>query len=659
MKRLLVALFFLCAVACAQTPQYDVVIRNGRVVDGSGNPWVRADVAIIGDRIVFVGQLAPDVTAKRTIDASGLIVAPGFIDMLGQSEMALLVDKRAVSKLTQGITTEVTGELFSVSPQTDFTLRRNKDYADHFHITIDWNNLDGYFKRLEKQGAGVNLGTYVALGEVREAVMGDANRAPTADELNDEKEFVQDAMMDGALGLGTAIQYTPDQYVKTDELIELAKVVSKFGGIYASHIRSESDGEAEAIQEAITIGREAHLPVEIFHLKCAGRGNWGKMGFVIGTLQKARDEGIDITADQYPYTAAALPIDAVIPAPFHEGSPEQFLKRLQDPAVRAQIHKMIESGSSSQWENEWANAGGPDNILVASVLNPALKQFQGKTIAQVGAMQKKDPLDALIDLVIADRSSSGGIFFIMSEDDVKLALAQPFVAVGTDHEGVAPDGPLSEFRAHPRGYGSFPRILGRYVRDQHVLRLEDAIRKMTSLGAQRVHLVQRGLLRPDYFADITIFDPQKVNDVSTFDDPNRVSQGIEYVFVNGVLSVEHEQLTGQLGGRPLRGPGWTGRAYWGEGKPPRGKLQGVVTDEDGWPVGRTELTLTDASGKTVGSARTKYDGRFEVPLDQPCSGCTLHAVRVGFDSQSRTVDYNGVNPLWFSFALKHQPMPKE
>ncbi len=658
MKRfLLLTLIFATTALAAQ--QYDTIIRNGRIVDGSGNPWYYGDVGIIGDRIAFVGKLSPDATAKQTIDAHGLIVAPGFIDMLGQSEMALLVDKRAVSKLTQGVTSEVTGELFSVSPQTDFTLARNKDYIEHFHLNIDWHDLNGYFERLEKEKPGVNLGTYVAVGQVREAVMGDANRAPTANELADEKEYVQDAMMDGALGLGTALAYTPDQYVKTDELIELARVAAKFGGIYATHMRSESDAEQESLAEAIRIGREANIPVEIFHLKCAGKGNWGKMGFVIGTINKARDEGVDITADQYPYTAAALPIDAVIPAPIHEGGTDAFLKRLHDSAVRAQIHQMVGSGTSKEWENWWADAGGPSGILIASVLNPQLKQFQGKTIEELGRMQNKDPLDALIDLVIADRSNSGGIFFIMSEDDVKLALAQPFVSVGTDHEEMATDGPLSEFRAHPRGFGSFPRILGRYVREQHVLRLEDAIRKFTSLAAQRVHLVQRGLLRPDYFADITIFDPDKVIDVSTYDDPNRISQGIEYVFVNGVLSVEHEQLTGQFGGRPLRGPGWSGRAYWGEGNPPRGMIQGVVTDEEGWPVGRTELTLTDASGKTVGTARTKYDGRYEVSLDQPCEHCTLHAARDGFDAQSRTVDYNGTNPLWFSFALKRQPAPKE
>ena len=651
-NRAFLFLFFFACTTSLFAQQYDVLIRNGRVVDGSGNPWIHADVGIIGDRIAFVGKADPNVTAKRTIDATGLIVAPGFIDMLGQSEVNLLIDKQAVSKLTQGITTEITGEGDSVAPTNEKLDQEHADYFQHFHLTPDWESLEEYFQRLTKQGSGINLATYVGAAQVRHMVIGTTDRAPRADELKQMEIMVDDAMSDGAMGVSTALIYSPGSYAKTDELIALAKVAAKKGGIYASHIRNEGDAEMDALNEAFRIGREANIPVEIFHLKVAGRQNWGKMPQVIAAIEQARASGVDVTADQYPYTGAATSLGAVIPAKYHAGGPDEFVKRLIDPAVREQIRKDIASSDSS-FENLWKGSGGADGVLVISVLNPELRKYEGKTVAQIAKMDSKDPLDALMDLVIADRDNTGAVYFLMSEDDVKLAMRQPWVSVGTDYGAANPTGPLGESKSHPRAYGSFARILGKYVREEHNLRLEDAIRKFTSLAAQREKLDHRGLLRTDYFADITIFDPEKVRDTATFDDPNRPSVGFGYVFVNGVLALEHDKVTGQLGGRPLRGPGYIMRDYVPEGLPVRGKVQGVVTDEAGWPLPRATVTLSDASGKVVATATSKKDGRYEFALDKPCEGCSVKAERMGFGTQQKSgVDYNGSNSLWFSFALK-------
>ncbi len=652
MKRILWMVLALLVAAPGWAQQYDVLIRNGRVVDGSGNPWVYADVGIVGDRIAFVGRAGEGVTAKRTIDAQGLIVAPGFIDMLGQSELALLIDKQAFSKLTQGVTTEVTGEGESIAPQNDFTIAEARDALEHHKLTVDWRTLDGYFQRLEKQGSGVNLGTFVGATQVREVVMGKEDRAPTPHELAQMVEHVENAMLDGALGVSTSLIYAPANYAQTEELIALAKAASKHGGIYATHIRNEGDTEMQALDEAFRIGREARLPVEIWHLKVSGRQNWGKMRQVLDRIEQARAEGLDVTADQYPYVAAATSLGASIPPRFHAGGQEAFVQRLQDPTVRKQIRDEL-MGAEGKSENLWRSAeAGPEGILITSVLNPALKKYEGRTVAQIAKEQNKDPFDALLDFVVADRDNTGAVYFLMSEDDVRLALQQPWVAVDCDYGAVNTAGPLSESKSHPRAWGTFPRILGKYVREERALRLEEAVRKMTSLAAQRVKLDHRGLVRPDYFADLTIFNPETVRDVATFDNPNRPSEGIEYVFVNGVLSVEHGKVTGQLGGRPLRGPGYAAREYAPEGLPPRGKVAGVVTDEEGWPLPRTKVTLRRASGEVVGTFETRKEGRYEILAEAACDPCTVQAERPGFAAAERPVQYNGANSLWFSFALR-------
>lgn len=554
MLKWIVQLVVLFASLVVFGQQYDILIRNGRVVDGTGNPWIYADVGVMGDRIMLVGRAPANATARRFIDAKGLVVAPGFIDMLEQSEWNLLIDKQAFSKLTQGIATGITGEGQSIAPQNGQTLADRHDFLQHYHLTVDWHDLDSYFRRLQQQGAGINLGTYVGATQVRKCVLGSVDRAPTAEELARMEQLVDEAMRQGAMGVSTSLIYAPAFYAKTAELIALAKVASKYGGIYASHIRNEGDHEMDALAEAFRIGREANIPVEIWHLKVSGQQNWGKMHDVIAAIEAARASGLDVTADQYPYAASGTSLGATIPPQYHEGGSEAFVNRLKDPQVRAAIRQELVARSGST-ENMWRGTGGPQGILVAAVLDPTLRHYEGKTIAQIAADEHQDPLEALLNLVIAGKDHVSAVYFTMSEEDVKYAMQQPFVSVGTDAGAVNIQGPLSESKTHPRAYGSFPRILGRYVREQHLFSLEQAIRKFTSLPAQRVGLRDRGLLRAGAFADITIFDPATINDAATFEDPHRPSIGIEYVIVNGVISLDHGKITGRLGGRPLRGPG--------------------------------------------------------------------------------------------------------
>jgi len=539
----------------AQTEAYDLIIMNGRIVDGTGNPWFYGDVAIRGDRIVRVGRVA-GARARRRIDARGMIVAPGFIDMLGQSELNLLIDPRAESKVFQGITTEVTGEGGSPAPLNEYILKEIDPVLKHFNLTAEWHTLGEYFARLERSHSAINLATYVGATQVRQYVLQDENRAPTAAELDQMRKLVAQAMEDGAVGISTSLVYAPAFYAKTEELIELAKVASRYGGVYASHMRNESNSIMSALDEAIRIGTEANIPVEIFHLKMAARPNWGKMRDVINKIEVARARGLDITADQYPYVAGATSLGAAVPPWAHEGGTAKFVRRLKDPATREKI-KLEMRATSDNWENFYLGAGGGEGILVAGVLNRGLAKYEGKRINEIARMMnKEDELDALFDLLIDDNAQTGMIVFLMSEDDVRLALRQPWVSVGVDHGAVATTGPLAEGKAHPRGYGSFTRILGRYVRDEHVLTLEEAVRKMTSLAANRVHLVDRGLLKPGFFADVVVFDPQLVRDVATFEDPNRLSVGMRFVLVNGEPVVFAGKQTAALPGRPLRGPGY-------------------------------------------------------------------------------------------------------
>jgi dihydroorotase/N-acyl-D-amino-acid deacylase len=546
--------------AAASTPadrEYDVVIKNGHIIDGSGNPWVSGDIAIRGDRIAAIGNLE-NVRAKRVIDAKGLVVSPGFIDMLGQSEASLLIDNRSLSKVSQGITTEITGEGGSIAPQTDLTLAPLQPILDHYKLTVDWTTLDGYFKRLEKSGTPLNIGTYVGLGQVREAVLGDVDRAPTAAELEKMKTLVSQAMQDGAFGVSTALIYPPGHYAKTEELVELAKVAAQYGGIYATHMRSEGQSEPQAIAEALRIGREANLPVEIFHLKVSGKTRWGNMPKIVGQIQAARDAGQDVTADMYPYIAGGTALASSLPPWVADGGMEKILERLHSPEIRAKI-KAEMAADHPNWENLYFDSGGGSGVMVSGVVNPELKKFDGKTIAQIAEAQKKSQLDSLFDFIIADKGRTGALYFMANENDLVFGLKLPWTSLCLDAGELSLDGPLYESHTHPRAFGAMPRFLGRYVRDQHLLPLEQGIRKMTSLPAQRERLLDRGLLKEGYFADITVFNPATIKDVASYSQPAEISEGVKYVFVNGQLEFEDGKLTGVTSGRALRGAGWKQR----------------------------------------------------------------------------------------------------
>ncbi|HET7288613.1 MAG TPA: D-aminoacylase [Pyrinomonadaceae bacterium] len=545
---------YLCLMLFNQSPQYDLLIRGGRVVDGSGRPAYTADVAIKDDRIVKIGNLS-QATAARVIDARGLVVAPGFIDMLGQSETYLLIDPRANSKVMMGVTTEITGEGESIAPINERQIKEQEDFLRRFNLTIDWRTLDEYFKRLEKQGSGVNLGTFVGATQVREYVIGYDDRAPTAPELDQMKKLVAEAMRDGALGLSTSLQYVPARFAKTDELVELAKVAHQYGGIYATHQRSEANTIDASLDEVFEIAQKAQIPVEIWHLKTAYKKNWGRMAHALTRIKQARDRGLDVTADIYPYVAGSTALSACLPPWALEGGTEKMLNRLRDPQTRQRLKKEI-SEEQTEWENIYLGSGGPSGVLIGAVVNRELESLQGKRISEIAEQQKKDPLDVVFDLILADKGQTGAIYFMMSEADMRAAMQSPFVSFCTDSGARATDGPLAGSKSHPRGWGSYPRILGRYVRDEKLLSLETAVHKMTGAPATRVGLRERGLIKEGMFADITVFDPAKVIDRATFESPNQYPAGIEYVLVNGKISVDKGQRTQALAGRVLRGPGF-------------------------------------------------------------------------------------------------------
>ena len=538
----------------AAPPSFDILIRNGKILDGTGNPWYSGDVGVRGDRIVAIGKLT-NATAKKTIDATGKIVSPGFIDTLGQSELALLIDNRALSKLSQGITTEITGEGGSIAPQNEKTIAPMQPELDHYKLKVDWTTLDGYFRRLEKQGTPINIGTYVGAAQVREAVIGDDDRAPTPAELDQMKALVEQAMKDGAFGISTALIYPPGHFAKTEELIELAKVAARYGGLYATHMRSEGASEMTAVDEAIRIGRQAGLPVEIFHLKVSGKPRWGSMVKIVEKIQAARDSGLDIRANQYPYVAGGTALASSLPPWVADGGVSKLLERLRDANVRSRIKSEMAT-DHADWENLFHDCGGGAGILIAGVVNPELKKYNGKTVAEMARMENKGELDALFDFVLSDNAQTGALYFMASEDDLAYGLKQPWTSIGLDASESPLDGPLYEPQSHPRAFGSMPRFLGRYVRQQKLMPLTEAIRKITSMPAQRQHLVGRGQIQVGYFADITIFDADTITDQATYTESTRLSEGIDKVLVNGQVEFEHGALTGVNAGRALRGPGW-------------------------------------------------------------------------------------------------------
>jgi N-acyl-D-amino-acid deacylase len=552
-----IAIFFayllLASLALAQTPTFDIVITNGHIIDGTGSPWYSGDLGIRDGKIAAIGNLSA-APRKRTVDAAGKVVAPGFIDMLGQSELTILVDPRLPSKIYQGITSEITGEGNSIAPLNDAIIQSDHTGYDHYKITPDWRTFRQYFARLEKQGMGINLASYVGATQVRRMVLGENDVQPTPAQLDEMKTLVRDAMKDGAAGVSTALEYAPAPYAKTDELIALATEAGKFGGIYSTHMRDESNSVLEAIDEALRIGREAHVPVEIWHIKVAGKANWGRMPEVVAKINAARAAGADVTADTYAYTAWYNDFSAFIPAWAHDGGDAKLVERLKDPVTREKIRKDMLT-PSKDWDNEWQEIPGPDAIMIGAVVNPKLLTLQGKRLSEIAKLWNKDPMDALFTFLIED-PSTGVAVFGMSQPDVTLALQQPWVAIDNDSEGTSPEGILGQAHPHPRAYGTFPRILAKYVREEKDLTLEDAIRKFSALPAQRMRLADRGVLKAGMWADVVIFDPATVRDRATFDNPNQFSEGMEYVLVNGVPVIDQGKMTGALPGKVLRGAGY-------------------------------------------------------------------------------------------------------
>jgi N-acyl-D-amino-acid deacylase len=535
-------------------PTYDLIIEHGRVVDGTGAPWFAADVGIRAGRIAAIGRL-DSATAKQRINAARRVVAPGFIDMLGQSELTLLVDPHVPSKIFQGITTEITGEGESVAPVDAAIAKEAAPKFGHYRITQDWTDFTGYFARLEKQGIGINIGTYVGATTVREMVVGYADRAASPDELTRMQAIVATAMRQGALGVSSALEYAPAPYASTEELIALASTAAQFGGIYATHMRSEQESIMASIEETIRIGREAQIPVEIWHLKAGGVGNFGLMPEIIARIDRARAKGVDIAADTYAYPAWYNNLSAFIPPWAHDGGDAKLIERLKDPAVRSRLKTELAT-AATDWDNEWQSVPGPEAILIATVLNPKLVDLQGRSLAEIAKARGTDPKDTLFDILVEDGAQTTVAVFAMSEPDIALAAVQPWVSFCNDSEGTSPEGLLGKEFPHPRAYGTFPRVLRKYVREERRMRLEEAIRKFTSLPASRLRLNDRGVLKIGQWADIVVFDPEQITDKATFSAPKQLSVGMQWVLVNGVPVIADGVSTNALPGRVLRGQGY-------------------------------------------------------------------------------------------------------
>lgn len=536
----------LAALLLAAAPQkLDLVIEHGRVVDGTGSPWFRADVGIRGDRITRMGDLH-DVPAKLRIDARDHVVAPGFIDLLGQSELAVLVDPRAESKIRQGITTELTGELGTVAPVAKEILGGLGPWLSVHKIKIDWKDLDGYWKRFRAARPAINVGTMVSTGQVRAAVMGEGSEAPTPEQLLRMQIEVQKAMRQGAFGVAAALAYPPTSYQTTDELVLLARSAAKYGGFYATHLRSEADAVLQALDEAIEVGRRGGLPVEVWHLKVADKQNWGRMPEVVQHIAAARADGLDISANVYPYLAGANMLYADVPGWAQAGGVSGMLGRLRDRDQRARVEKEIAAS--------WKDPSDPDRVVILLALSPEAKRYEGKSLADVAKERATTPAAALVDLVLLDGGSTQVLRFLASEFDLRVALRQPWVSIGVDASADAPDGPLGPEGTHPRAFGSMARLLGTYARDEKLFTVEEAVRKVTSGAARRLGLTDRGILRPGMMADVVVFDPAKVKDISTYARPKQFPEGIETVLVNGTPVLVDGYRTEARPGRPLLHP---------------------------------------------------------------------------------------------------------
>ena len=552
------ALFALNVHAQDQSPPaapaaFDILIKNGSVYDGSGAEPRRADVAIRGDRVAAVGDL-PRATASRIIDASGLAVAPGFIDMLSWSTESLLHDGRSQSAIRQGVTTEIMGEGWSMGPLNDAIKQRMISEQGDIKYEIKWNTLAEYLRYLEEHGVSTNVASFLGATTVREYVIGLEDKPPTPEQLDQMRALVRRAMEDGALGIGSSLIYAPAFYARTEELIELCKVASEYGGRYISHMRSEGNKLVEAVEEIIRISREAGIPAEIYHLKAAGKQNWPKMDRVLRMIEDAQKQGVDLKANMYVYPAGGTGLNACLPPWALDGGYDALYKRLEDPATRQKIAAEVKT-PSQEWENFYLAAGSPDRILVVGFTNEKLKPLTGKSLAAVARERGQDPVETIMDLILEDRSRVGTIFFLMSEENITKQIKRPWVSFGSDEASQAPEGPFLKSNPHPRAYGNFARLLGKYVREEKVMSLAEAVRRLTNLPATNLRLQNRGSLAVGNFADVVVFDAKTIADRATFEQPHQYAVGMKHVFVNGVQVLAEGEHTGAKPGRALWGPG--------------------------------------------------------------------------------------------------------
>lgn len=548
----------LLMLSCSPRQEYDLILRNGTVYDGSGADPVVADVAINADTIAAIGSL-DHARGKIDIDVTGLAVAPGFINMLSWATETLIEDGKSQSDIRQGVTLEVFGEGWSMGPLNEAMKKEAVEQMGDIRYDIEWTTLGGYLEFLEKKGVSTNVASFVGATTVRIHELGYANRAPSPAELERMKNLVREAMEEGALGVGTSLIYAPAFYAKTDELIELSKVAAEYGGMYISHMRSEGNRLFEAANELLTIAREANIPAEMYHLKAAGKENWWKMDSLIAMINSARASGLRISTNMYTYTAGATGLDAAMPPWVQEGGLKEWKRRLQDPAIRRKVLKEMVTPTDA-WESLYLAAGSPEKIMLVGFKQDSLKYLTGKTLAEVARLRGKSPEETAMDLVVDDDSRVSTVYFLMSEENVKKQIALPYMSFDSDAESMAPEGVFLKSNPHPRAYGTFARLLGKYVREEKVISLQEAIRRLTTLPAGNLKLVRRGALTPGYYADVVAFDPGTIIDHATFEKPHQYATGMKHVFVNGVQVLKDGDHTGALPGRVVRGPGWKGAA---------------------------------------------------------------------------------------------------
>ncbi len=547
----------LVLATCSRSPSYDIIIHNGTIYNGSGEVPFIGDVAIDADTIAAVGNLS-DAKGKTEIDASGLAVAPGFINMLSWAPETLIEDGKSQSDIRQGVTLEIFGEGESMGPLNEEMKKTMREMQGDIKYEITWTTLGEYLEYLEKRGVSPNIASFVGATTVRIHELGYANRAPTVKELERMRSLVRQAMEEGALGIGSSLIYAPAFYAKTDELIELCKVASMYSGMYISHMRSEGNRLLEAADELLQIAREANIPAEIYHMKAAGKSNWYKLDSLIKKIEAARAEGLHITTDMYTYTAGATGLDAAMPPWVQEGGLQEWKKRLQNPAIRSHVLKEMRT-PTNEWESLYLAAGSPDKVLLVGFKQDSLKYLTGKSLAEISKLRNKSPEETAMDLVVLDDSRVATVYFLMSEENVKKQIALPFMTFNSDAESVAPEGVFLKSNPHPRAYGNFARLLGKYVREEKIISLQEAIRKLTSLPASNLKIQKRGSLEIGNFADVVVFDANKISDRATFDKPHQYSTGMIHVVVNGMQVLKDGEHTGAKAGRVVRGPGWKNR----------------------------------------------------------------------------------------------------